>query len=433
MNRELLDSAALSGAQARDGGGHWFRKRLLAQIATLRDCEIVFHDALGETRVGIPAAREVDTLRAHVRVLDSEFYRILALGGSVGAGEAFRDGLWTCDDLVALVRIFVRNRDNLDAMETGMARVGGMLLRTYHSLRRNTRLGARRNIAEHYDLGNRLFRLFLDDNLMYSCAIFADPEESLEVASTRKLERICTKLDLHPGMRIVEIGTGWGGFALHATRHHDVHVTTTTISQEQHDLAVSRVRDAGLADRVDVVMHDFRDLEGRFDRLVSIEMVEAIGPRLLDAYFRKIAELLADDGLALVQAITIEDHRYQQALESVDFIKRHVFPGCFIPSISAMQASLARSSNLRLTHLEDIGPSYALTLAEWRRRFNLAHAEVRALGYSENFVRLWNYYLAYCEGGFRERSIGDVQMLFAKPGNRRPQYLPDLGAASCIA
>ncbi len=430
MNANAIDPAVSKAPVV--GGNLWFRKRLLAQIECLRDCEIVFHDALGATRVGIPATNPDDTLRVNVRVLDHEFYRILALGGSVGAGEAFRDGLWTCDDLVALVRVFVRNRDNLDAMETGLARVGGAMLRGYHTLRRNTRVGARRNISEHYDLGNKLFRLFLDDNLMYSSAIYADPGESLEVASRRKLERICTKLDLKPGMRVVEIGTGWGGFALHAAKHHDVHVTTTTISQEQFDLALARVREAGLSDRISVVMHDFRDLEGRYDRLVSIEMVEAIGAKLLDAYFAKLAQLLADDGLALVQAITIEDHRYQQALESVDFIKRHVFPGCFIPSISAMLASLARASNLRLTHLEDIGPSYALTLAEWRRRFNAAHEEVRALGYSENFVRLWNYYLAYCEGGFRERSIGDVQMLFAKPGNRRAQFLPDLGAASCI-
>ncbi len=431
MNAEIVERTSASDMPV--GGDLWFRRRLLEQIAHLRDCEIVFHDALGETRIGIPAADPAATLRAHVKVHDPEFYRILALGGSVGAGEAFRDGLWTCDELVALVRIFVRNRDLLDDMETGLARLGGALLRAYHSLRRNTRSGARRNISEHYDLGNDLFRLFLDDNLMYSSAVYADPDESLDVASTRKLERICEKLDLEPGQRVIEIGTGWGGFAMHAARHHGVHVVTTTISQEQRDLAVQRIDAAGLADRIDVVMQDFRDLRGSYDRLVSIEMVEAIGPKLLDRYFGQLSDLLKPDGLALVQAITIEDHRYQQALESVDFIKRHIFPGCFIPSISAMLASLARTSNLRLTHLEDIGPSYALTLAEWRRRFNAAHPEVLALGYPERFVRLWNYYLAYCEGGFRERSIGDVQMLFAKPGNRRPQFLPDLGPASCIA
>lgn len=404
------------------------RTRLLATMGTLRDCRLVFEDAQGVETLGVPAARDADTLHARVRVNDPDFYRQVALNGSVGAGEAYMDGLWDCDDLVALVRILVRNRDRLDAMETGLARLGGVAMKLAHALTRNTRAGSRRNIAAHYDLGNDLYRLFLDENLMYSSAIFAHEDEALETASFRKLDRICRKLDLRPEHRVVEIGTGWGGFALHAARHYGCHVTTTTISREQHALAAERIAEAGLSDRVTLLLQDYRDLDGRYDRLVSIEMIEAIGHQYLDTYFRKVGALLADDGQALIQAITIEDRRYAQALRSVDFIKRHVFPGSFIPAISAMHAALTRASDLRLTNLEDIGPSYALTLKAWRERFLARLPEVAALGYDARFVRMWTFYLAYCEGGFRERSIGDVQLLLAKPGSRAPQFVPALDA-----
>jgi cyclopropane-fatty-acyl-phospholipid synthase len=294
-------------------------------------------------------------------------------------------------------------------------------MRAWHALRRNTRRGSRSNIAAHYDLGNDFFRLFLDDNLMYSSAIYAADDETLEVASARKLERICRKLALSPTDRVVEIGSGWGGFALHAAGRYGCHVTTTTISRAQFDLARERVRAAGLESRIEVLLEDYRDLGGRYDKLVSIEMIEAIGHQYLETYFAKVGSLLHDHGLALIQAITIEDHRYEQALRAVDFIKRHVFPGSFIPSISTMLGAAARRSDLKLFHLDDIGPSYALTLAAWRERFQRAAGTVRSLGYDERFTRLWDFYLAYCEGGFRERSIGAVQMLLARPGCRRAQ------------
>jgi cyclopropane-fatty-acyl-phospholipid synthase len=293
-------------------------------------------------------------------------------------------------------------------------------------LRKNTRGGSRRNIAEHYDLGNDLFELFLDSRMMYSSAIYARDDEDLEVASVRKLDRICHKLDLQPSDHLLEIGSGWGGFAIHAAGQYGCRVTTTTISAEQHALARQRVADAGLSDRVTVLLEDYRDLSGQYDKLVSIEMVEAVGHHFLDQYFAVLSQRLKPNGLALIQAITIEDHRYKQALKSVDFIKRHVFPGSFIPSVGALVGSAAQRTDMKLVHLEDIGPSYALTLREWHRRFLARLDEVRALGYPERFVRLWRWYLAYCEGGFLERTIGDVQLLFAKPGNRRNQYLPDL-------
>jgi cyclopropane-fatty-acyl-phospholipid synthase len=402
------------------------RGRLLRQMGALRDCQLTLADALGEETLGTPAEHPADTLRATIEVLDPAFYRHVASNGSVGAGEAYMEGLWRADDLVALMRMLVRNRHLLDAMETGMARLGGIVMRAWHGLRRNTRGGSRRNIAAHYDLGNDFFRLFLDENLMYSSAIFAHAHESLDVASTRKVDRICRKLALGVSDRVVEIGSGWGGFAIHAAQHYGCRVTTATISREQHALATERVRAAGLQERVEVVLEDYRDLSGRYDKLVSIEMIEAIGHQYLDVYFSKLAGLLERDGMALVQAITIEDHRYAQALRAVDFIKRHIFPGSFIPSLSAMLDAAARASDLRLFHLEDIGPSYAQTLRVWRERFHQHLPEVRALGYDERFVRMWDFYLAYCESGFRERSTGNVQMLLTRPACRRAQYLPDL-------
>ncbi len=397
--------------------------RLHAQMSALQQCQLRIIDALGDSTLGAPAENPADTLHATLRIHDPAFYRYVAGNGSVGAGEAFMDGLWHSDDLVSLMRMLVRNRDLLDAMETGLARFGGMVMHAVHALRRNTRKGSQRNIAAHYDLGNDFFRLFLDDNLMYSSAIFTDANESLETASTRKLDHICQKLDLTAKDRVVEIGTGWGGFAIHAARHYGCHVTTTTISREQYDLARERVAAAGLNDRVELLLEDYRDLTGQYDKLVSIEMIEAIGHQYQDDYFGKVGSLLKDDGMALIQAITIEDHRYKQALNAVDFIKRYIFPGCFIPSISGMLDAAARTSDLKLFQLEDIGPSYALTLAAWRERFHERLSEVRALGYDERFVRMWDFYLAYCEAGFHERSTGDVQMLLVKPGCRRAQLI----------
>ena len=418
----------VAAATAGSGFGPFdrlLRARLLEQMSGLRECQLTLIDALGETVLGEPAADPAGTLRATVTVRDAAFYRAIAMNGSVGAGESFIDHGWVCDDLVALVRMLVRNRNLLDAMESGLARLGGTVMRVWYALRRNTRGGSRNNIAAHYDLGNDLFRLFLDDNLMYSSAIYADAGESLESASTRKLERICRKLALGANDRVVEIGGGWGGFAIHAARHFGCHVTTTTVSRAQYELTRERVAESGLGGRIEVLLEDYRDLRGRYDKLVSVEMIEAIGHQYLDTYFAKLGTLLAPHGMALIQAITIEDHRYHQALRAVDFIKRHVFPGSFIPSVSAMLAAAARGSDLKLYNLEDIGPSYALTLAAWRTRFTAARARVLALGYDERFLRLWDFYLAYCEGGFRERATGTVQMLLVKPGCRRGQFVPD--------
>ncbi|HNV78671.1 MAG TPA: cyclopropane-fatty-acyl-phospholipid synthase family protein [Thermomonas sp.] len=414
------DASPATGFSALD---RLLRNRVLDQLRALRGRAIVLADPLGCIRTG-DAEDAAAPLRIDVH--GPGFYRALAANGSVGAAESYMDGEWDCADLVGLVQLLVRNRDLLDAMERGPARIGGWAMRGWNALRRNTRDGARRNIAAHYDLGNDFFRLFLSEDLMYSSALYAGDDDTLEAASTRKLDRICDKLRLGPDDHVVEIGTGWGGFAVHAARTRGCRVTTTTISREQHALASQRVADAGLQDRVTVLLSDYRDLQGQYTKLVSIEMIEAIGAQYLDTYFATLGRLLKPDGLALVQAITIEDHRYEQALRSVDFIKRHIFPGSFIPSIAAMLAAKARSSDLALVHLEDFGPSYARTLHDWRERFLARREDVRAQGFDERFLRMWTFYLAYCEGGFRERSIGVAHVLMAKPGYRGGSYLPGL-------
>lgn len=370
-----------------------------------------------------------NTLEATVHVHDPRFYRAMALGGSLGAAEAYIDGQWSTDDLIAVCRIAVRNGDTRQDMEKGWARLGRPLNRLFHSLRRNTHAGSRRNIAAHYDLGNDFFRLFLDETLMYSSAIFPHEDASLAEASTYKNERICRKLDLKPSDHLLEIGTGWGGFALHAASHYGCRITSTTISSQQYELARERIAAAGLADRVEVVLEDYRDLKGHYDKLVSIEMIEAVGHHYYDAYFGACGRLLKPDGLMLLQSITISDWVFPAHTHTVDFIKRYIFPGSCVPSVAAISASIAQSSDMRIAHLEDIGPHYARTLATWRDNFLANIDEVRALGLPEEFIRMWDYYFCYCVAGFTERYISDAQILLARPQNRRAPILPDLAAA----
>lgn len=424
MNRSVVP-VAKRGGTSYTGLDAMLRRRLIRTLAGLRHGRVRLRDEFGELALGTAEDDAEDRLEATVTVRDPGFYRALAASGSVGAGEAFIDGLWDCDDLVALVRLLVRNRDLLDAMEDGWARIGGWMLRAWHRLQRNTRAGSRRNIAAHYDLGNEFFAAFLSSDLMYSSAVYAGEDDTLEAASQRKLDRICRKLDLRQGDRVIEIGTGWGGFAVHAAGRFGCHVTTTTVSCEQHAEAARRVREAGVEDRVTLLLEDYRDLRGEYNKLVSIEMVEAVGADFLPGYFERVGALLAPNGLAMLQAITIEDHRYRRALREVDFIKRFVFPGSFIPSIAALLEAKTRACDLALVQLDDFGPSYALTLQAWRQRFLAARKRIEALGYDRRLLRLWEFYLCYCEGGFRERSIGVAQMLFAKPGHRRAVRLPE--------
>jgi cyclopropane-fatty-acyl-phospholipid synthase len=342
-----------------------------------------------------------------------------AFGGTVGAGEAYIRGLWRCDELTNLVRIFVANRDVMNRMDSRWSFVSRPLLKLFHWANRNSRHGSARNIAAHYDLGNDLYQLMLDETMAYSCAIFPRPDASLVVAQTAKFEAACRKLDLKPTDHVLEIGTGWGGFAIHAVERYGCRVTTTTISAAQRDYALRKIAERNLSDRITVLLQDYRDLEGQYDKLVSIEMVEAVGAEYLDSFFDTCSRLVKPDGAMLLQAITLQDQYYREALKSVDYIQRYVFPGSFIPSVTTLLESMTRTTDYKLFHLEDIGPHYARTLRTWRERFFRNLGRVRELGYPESFVRLWEYYLCYCEGGFLERQLGTVQMLLTKPRNRR--------------
>jgi cyclopropane-fatty-acyl-phospholipid synthase len=392
------------------------KRAVLAKLRALREGCLVLVDGRERHRFGTTSPALPEPVIIHVH--DARLYGDVAFGGSVGAGEAYMRGYWTTTQLIDVVRLFVLNMDALDGLEGGLARFTHPLRKAIHTLRRNSRAGSRRNIAAHYDLGNDFFRLFLDETLMYSAATFEHPGQSLHDAQLARLDRICHKLELAPGDHLLEIGTGWGGLALHAARHFGCRVTTTTISREQFQLARERVREAGLEDRIEVLCEDYRDLRGTYDKLVSIEMIEAIGHAWYDTYFERCAKLLKPEGMMLLQAITIADQRFERARRSVDFIQRYIFPGSCIPSVAALSESIARASDLRVFDLEDIGPHYATTLAHWRQNFRANLAKVRALGFDDDFIRMWEYYFCYCEGGFAERVLGDVQMLLVKPRNR---------------
>ena len=395
------------------------KRAVLAKLQALRNGCLVMVDGKERHRFGKVSAELPEPVIIHVH--DARLWGDVAFGGSVGAGEAYMRGYWNTGQLVDVVRLFVLNMDTLDGLEGGLARFTNPLRKAVHALRRNSRAGSRRNIAAHYDLGNEFFRLFLDETLMYSAATFEYAGQSLHDAQVARLDRICRKLDLKPTDHLLEIGTGWGGLALHAAKHFGCRVTTTTISREQWRLATERVRAAGLEARIEVLCRDYRDLStaNGYDKLVSIEMIEAIGHEYHDTYFQRCAELLKPEGAMLLQSITIADQRYEQAKRSVDFIQRYIFPGSCIPSVAALTGSIARASDLRVFDMEDIGPHYATTLAHWRHNFRANLPKIRALGYDETFIRMWEYYFCYCEGGFAERVLGDVQMLLVKPRNRR--------------
>jgi len=394
------------------------RKLLLAQFEQLQHGELRVVEPDGERRFGQRTPRCDLSVTVHVE--HPQMFADAAFGGTVGAGEAYIRGLWRCDDLTALVRLFVVNRELMNGMDSRWSLVSRPFLKLFHVLNRNSRNGSARNIAAHYDLGNELYSLMLDPTMAYSCGIFEQPESTLEQASVAKFDAVCRKLALRPGERVIEIGTGWGGLAMHAAANYGCHVTTTTISREQHDYARDKIARAGLQDRITLLLEDYRELKGTYDKAMSIEMIEAVGADYLDTYLAKCSSLLEDHGAMLLQAITIQDQHYDQARKSVDFIQRFIFPGSFIPSVGVITESLGRVSDLKVFHLEDIGPHYATTLRLWRERFFENIAQVRRIGYPESFVRLWEYYLCYCEGGFAERQLGDVQFLLTKPGCRRP-------------
>jgi cyclopropane-fatty-acyl-phospholipid synthase len=403
---------------------HWAKRALLSVLRRVQLGEIVLKE--GEEQHVFGRRSEECDLRASLRVLHPRFYTQVLFGGSIGAGEAYMAGHWSSDDLTVLLRIILLNQSVFRGLDRGLSRLKAPLYKAYHFLHKDSRKGSRINIAAHYDLGNDFYALFLDETLTYSCGIFERPESSLQEASVAKLDRICQKLRLSSEDHVLEIGTGWGGFAVHAAGRYGCRVTTTTISRDQHDLAEERIRSAGVEDKVHVLFKDYRDLKGRFDKLVSIEMIEAVGHHYLNTFFHCCSNLLTERGVLLLQAITIADQAFERHKKEVDFIKRYIFPGSCIPSVTAMGDAVAKATDLRLVHLEDITPHYARTLRTWRERFFDNIEQVRSLGNSETFIRMWEFYLCYCEAGFQERYLGDVQMLFAKPLWRGQPVLPSL-------
>lgn len=356
--------------------------------------------------------------QAEVHVHNPSVYGQMLTGGSIASGEAYIQGDWSSPAPVEVTRLFSANMAVLDDFDDSQSWAVKGALKLAHHLNRNTTHGSRDNIAAHYDLGNEFFGLFLDSSMMYSAAVFEQPAMSLEQASQEKLNEICRQLELGPDDHLLEIGTGWGGMAIHAAKHFGATVTTTTISQEQYQYACARVAEEGLQDKVTLLCEDYRKLEGQYDKLVSIEMIEAVGHEFYGEYFQRCSALLKPAGKMVIQAITVADQRYQLARDSVDFIKRYIFPGGCLPSLAVIADHVAKDTDLQIVHLRDITQDYALTLAHWRERFMAQLDNVREQGFDDNFIRMWDYYLCYCEGGFRERIISTVQVAFAKPGYR---------------
>jgi cyclopropane-fatty-acyl-phospholipid synthase len=380
-----------------------------AALGLLREGRIEIVDGAWRKGFGPPGA----PLRATVRVHDPGFWRALT-NGSTRLAECYATGGWDCDDPVTLVRIGARELPRVDVVRRPFVPLRNALTR----IPRNTRTGARRAIASHYDRGNEMFRLFLDETMTYSCAVWESPEATLREAQEAKLDRVCRKLELTPDDHVVEIGTGWGSFAIHAAAEYGCRVTTTTISKEQHTLATERVREAGLDDRVTVVFEDYRDLRGRFSKLASIEMIEAVGWQYFDTFFVSCSRLLEPDGLMLLQAIVVDDRAYEIEKASRSFIKDLVFPAGSLPSVEVISRSTRRATDMRMLDLEDITAGYPRTLHEWRENLRRNADRATELGYDRRFQRLWELYFCWCEGGFLERRIGDVQVLLAKPRYR---------------
>jgi len=357
-------------------------------------------------------------LSAHITVHDPRFYGALAFGGSIGVSEAFMQKFWSVNDLTKLIRIMAINQNAMDQLESLFNVFLKPILKCLHYLNQNSVKGSRINISKHYDLGNDFFSLFLDSTMMYSSAVFKNSQDSLHKGSIHKLEMVCQGLELNAEDHVIEIGSGWGGFAIYAAQNYGCKVTTTTISKQQYLYVKQKIKDLKLTHKITVLLSDYRHLKGQFSKLVSIEMLEAVGYQYYDTYFEVCAHLLKPDGIAFIQTITIADQRYEKAKHSVDFIQRYIFPGSCIPSITALQNSITQSSDLKIYQIQDIGDHYARTLALWREAFFKRLPEVKALGFDDVFIRMWHFYLAYCEGGFKEKAISDIHLKLVKPGYR---------------
>jgi cyclopropane-fatty-acyl-phospholipid synthase len=421
MNKQATENASELTLERSSKGG-FFERALLSQLRKIEQGSLRISTPSGNFFLG---ENSPDRIQAEIVVKDPVFFRKACLGGSLGVADSYAQGDWSTVDLVAVFRLFLQNQKVMDGMEGGWATLLNKIARWGYALsQRNTIKGSRKNIALHYDLGNDFYELMLDPTMTYSCGIFAKPETTLEEASLAKYDRIIDQLEIKPEHHLLEIGCGWGGFAHRLAERTDARLTATTISEQQYQYALERIRKNGWEDRINIVKQDYRNLSGQFDRIVSIEMIEAVGHAYLPGYFSKISDLLAPDGAALIQGITMPDHRYGQYLKEVDYIRTRVFPGSCVPSASAMITAAVKRSDLRPGALHDFGYHYSRTLREWRMRFKENEEKISALGYDDSFRRAWEYYLCYCEAGFEEGYTGDVHLLLAKPACKLARGFP---------
>ena len=354
-------------------------------------------------------------LHATITVTSQEFYVFLGSGGTLGAAEAYTAGYWYADNLVKLIQIIIKNKKTMENLESGLARLANPFNKIIHKRRQNSIKGSKKNILAHYDLSNDFYRLWLDSTMTYSCGVFLNEDSSMKDASVEKLDRFCRKLKLTKNDKVLEIGTGWGSFALHAAKNYRCHVTTTTISDNQFSYVSDLIIKENLCSQITLLNRDYRELEGSFDKIVSIEMIEAVGHDHVSGFFNKVSSLLRPSGLMALQGITYNDPDFETYKNSVDFVKKYIFPGGCLVSVTQIKDSIKAKTDLTLVEVDDITQHYARTVKYWRKDFIKALPQIRSLGFSESFIRIWEFYLVYCEAGFLENLIGDFQFVFAKP------------------
>ncbi|MBD0410346.1 SAM-dependent methyltransferase [Pseudoalteromonas distincta] len=388
-----------------------YKKLVTKAFSSIETGQIILIDANERTVFGDSSS----VLKATIIVNDKAMYKAFALSGSVGAGEAYILGHWSCDNLTSFIEIFAINEKQLDEFEKKFAFFSNITHRFNHIKNKNSESGSKKNIVAHYDLGNELYESFLSKEMLYSSAVYPTKEATLEEAQQYKLKRICEQVELQENDSVIEIGTGWGAFAIYAATHYDCHVTTTTISDEQHDYVANKIVELGLESKITLLKLDYRLLKGKYDKLVSIEMIEAVGHEYLPSFFTQCGELLKDDGAMLIQAITIGDQRYKHYLKNSDFIQQYIFPGGCLPSLNEMSEQIKNNTDMVIHTVNDIGAHYARTLADWRSRFIKSWPDLDRSKFDERFYRLWLFYFAYCEGAFRARATSTVHLMARKP------------------
>ena len=391
-----------------------FKSGLLKKFQGLKTGNILVYDGNDDFSFGDSGSNEKVVVNIH----SQEFYVMVGSGGALGLAEAYMAGYWSSDNVVKLFQIILRNREILLSLEKGFAKLIKPINRMIHRSRQNTLQGSKKNIVAHYDLSNEFYKLWLDPTMTYSCAFFNDESATLEDASIEKLDRICRKLNLSGNDSILEIGTGWGSFSIHAAKKYGCKVTTTTISDAQYEYARSRIKEEGLESKITLINKDYRELDGEYDKIVSIEMIEAVGYEYIPEFFSKLSSLLKRNGFIALQGITYNDQNFHVYKDSVDFIKKYIFPGSCLISISQITDVIKKDTDLAMIDMEDITKHYAITLNRWRKNFVDVLPKIKEMGYSQAFINMWEFYFLYCEAGFLERNIGDVQLIFAKSGSR---------------